>query len=111
MLFFINSALAQEAAATATENLPQPSAFLQYFPFIAIFVIFYFLILRPQAKKVRQQADFHSSLKKGDRILTSAGILGTIEGVTEKYVDVSLNDEVRVKMLKSHISAYAKEVE
>lgn len=111
MLFFINSALAQEAATALPETLPKPSLLLQYFPFIIIFFVFYFLILRPQAKRARQQADFHSSLKKGDRILTSAGILGTIEGVTEKYVDVSLNDEVRVKMLKSHISSLAKEVE
>lgn len=111
MLFFINSALAQEAATASPENLPQPNILLQYFPFIVIFLVFYLLILRPQAKRARVQSDMLSSLKKGDRILTSGGILGTIEGVTERYVDVSLNDEVRVKMLKSHVSSLAKEVE
>lgn len=108
MLFWINTALAQETAAAAAN---QPAIWETFFPFIIIFVVFYFLVLRPQAKRARQQSQMISQLKKGDRILTSSGILGTIEGVTEKFVDVSISDGVRVKMLKSQISSLAKEVE
>lgn len=111
MSFLINSALAQEAVQTATGAAAKPAIWETFFPIIIIFVIFYFLILRPQAKRARNQASFHSQLKKGDRILTSGGILGTIEGVTEKYVDVSIAEDVRVKMLKSQVASLAKEVE
>lgn len=110
MLLWINSALAQEAT-TAANTAAQPNILETFFPFILIFVVFYFLVLRPQAKRTRQQSDLIAQLKKGDRILTTGGILGTIEGITEKFVDVRIADDVRIKMLKSQVASLAKEVE
>lgn len=88
----------------------QPTFLESLFPFLIIFVIFYFLVIRPQAKKAKSHATFIGNLKKGDQVVTASGILGTIEGVTQNFVDVSIAEDVRVKMLKSQISNYTKEV-
>ncbi len=106
MLGLINVAYAQAEVASG-----KPSIIETVFPFLIIFVIFFFLVIRPQAKKSKEHSGFVANLKKGDKILTSSGILGTIEGVTEKFVDVSIAQGVRVKMLKSQISGLSKEVE
>lgn len=106
MLGLINVAYAQAANAAA-----KPSILETIFPFLIIFVIFFFLVIRPQAKKAKEHTGFVANIKKGDKILTASGILGTIEGVTEKFVDVSIAQGVRIKMLKSQIAGFAKEVE
>lgn len=106
MLGLINVAYAQAGGAAA-----KPSLLETVFPFLIIFVIFFLLVIRPQAKKAKEHSGFVANLKKGDKILTSGGILGTIEGVTEKFVDVRIADGVRIKMLKSQVAGFAKEVE
>jgi preprotein translocase subunit YajC len=98
---FMNVAYAQAAGGAA----PAPSAIEQFLPFIVVFVIFYFLIIRPQGKKVKVHSDFISKLKRGDSVLTSSGILGTIEGLTEKFVTLEVADGVRIRILKSQISS------
>jgi preprotein translocase subunit YajC len=107
MMGLINMAYAQAEVATAAK----PSIIETVFPFIIIFVIFFFLVIRPQAKKSKEHTGFVANLKKGDKILTNSGILGTIEGVTDKFVDVSIAKDVRIKMLKSQVAGFAKEVE
>lgn len=106
MMGLIHMAYAQSEAVAG-----KPSILETVFPFLIIFVIFFFLVIRPQAKKAKDHSGFVANIKKGDKILTSSGILGTIEGVTEKYVDVSIAQGVRIKMLKSQIAGFAKEVE
>lgn len=106
MLSLIHFAYAQSDVVAA-----KPSILETILPFLVIFVIFFFLVIRPQAKKAKEHSGFVANLKKGDKILTSSGILGTIEGVTEKFVDVSIAQSVRIKMLKSQIAGLAKEVE
>lgn len=110
MFNLINVAYAQEAAQTAAATA-QPNILETIFPFLIIFVIFYFLIIRPQANKAKEHGGFVQNLKKGDTVLTNSGILGTIEGITEKFVDLSIAEDVRIKMLKSQIAGFAKEVE
>jgi preprotein translocase subunit YajC len=95
-------AWAQAAART-------PSVFEQLMPFLFIFVIFYFLIIRPQSKRHRQHQDFLSNIKRGDEVLTSSGIFGTIEGITDKFITLEVSDGVRMRILKSSIAASAKE--
>lgn len=108
MFSFIHFANAQaEVASTAA----QPSILETIFPFLIIFVIFFFLVIRPQAKKAKDHTGFLANLKKGDKILTSSGIYGTIEGLTDKFADVSIANNVRIKILRSQIAGYAKEVE
>lgn len=93
-------------AQTATGA--QPSAFEMFVPFIFIFVIFYFLIIRPQSKRQKDHQKFLSEIKRGDEIVTSAGILGRVEGLTDQFVTLEIADGVRVKMLRSQIATSQK---
>ena len=89
------------AGATAAS----PSLLENFFPFILIFVVFYFFLIRPQQKKQRLVREMISQLKKGDSVLTNAGILGSIEGITEKFVTLEVSEGVRLRILKSHIAS------
>jgi preprotein translocase subunit YajC len=73
-------------------------------PMVAMFGVIYFLMIRPQQKKMKEQQEMLTSLKHGDEIVTSSGILGKITGITEKVVTVEVADNVKVKMLKSQVS-------
>ncbi len=100
-MFFVETAYAQAAAS----DVARPSFLEQMFPMIILFAVLYFLILRPQAKNARLKDDFISKLKVGDSVITSGGILGKIQGITEKFVTLEISDGVRVKMLKSQLAA------
>ena len=100
---FIHSAWASAAPAAG------PTFVEQLLPFAIIFFIVYFLVLRPQTQKAKQHQSFVTGLKKGDKVLTSSGILGTIEGVTEKYVDLKISENTRIKILKQQVNAQASE--
>ena len=73
-----------------------------------MFGVIYFLMIRPQQKKMKEQQAMMSQLKQGDEVLTNSGILGKITGVTDKVVTVEVADNVRVKMLKSQVSQVIK---
>ncbi|MBC7370495.1 MAG: preprotein translocase subunit YajC [Bdellovibrionaceae bacterium] len=80
-----------------------------FLPFIFIFVIFYFLIIRPQARKQKDHQKFVTELKRGESVVTTSGILGTIEGITEAFVTLEIADGVRIKILRTQIlSSQAK---
>jgi preprotein translocase subunit YajC len=70
-----------------------------------IFVIFYFLLIRPQQKKQKQHQNMLEAIKKGDRVVTSGGMYGTVVGVKENMVVLRIADEVKVEIAKSAISA------
>ena len=80
------------------------SLFSSLLPFLLIILVFYFLILRPQQKRTKERAKLLESLKKGDRIITSSGIYGTIEGMEDKTVLVKISDTTKVKMDRSAIT-------
>lgn len=86
----------------------QPSAFEMFVPFIFIFVIFYFLIIRPQGKRQKEHQKFLSELKRGDEIVTSSGILGRIEGITDQFITLEVADGVKLKMLRSQVATSQK---
>ena len=104
VLFSATTVFAQEAGGAEG-----PSFMVQALPFLVMFFIFYFLMMRPQIKKQKTQQEFLEKLKKGGRVLTSSGIFGTIEGLTDKYVKLEIADEVSVRVLKSHVSQPVKE--
>ena len=82
------------------------SGFAQFIPLILIFVIFYFFLIRPQQKKIKDHKRMVSSLKRGDEIITSGGIVGKIEKVYEDdKVDVSISENVSVKVIRSTIQS------
>ncbi len=72
-------------------------------PFLLIIAVFYFLILRPQQKRQKERAKLLEGVQKGDKIITSGGMHGTIEGLEDNAVLVKIADNVKVKMDKSAI--------
>lgn len=74
-----------------------------FIPLILIFGIFYFLILRPQQKKMKLQQQFLTELKKGDMVITNAGIIGTIRTLSEKFVTLEVDEGVCLKIVRSQV--------
>ncbi len=80
------------------------SGFAQFVPLILIFVIFYFFLIRPQQKKVKEHKAMVMSLKRGDEVITSGGIVGKIEKVHEDdKVDLLISEGVTVTVIKSTV--------
>ena len=74
----------------------------QFIPLILIFVIFYFFLIRPQQKKVKEHKLMVENLKRGDKVITSGGIIGTVEKVLDNdKVEVSISNEVNVEIVRS----------
>ncbi len=74
----------------------------QFIPLILIFVIFYFFLIRPQQKKVKEHKLMVENLKRGDKVVTSGGIVGTIERVVDNdKVEVLISENVKVEIIKS----------
>ena len=85
------------------------SGFAQFIPLILIFVIFYFFLIRPQQKKVKDHKSMVGSLKRGDEVITSGGVFGRIEKVYEDdKVEVSISESVSVKVIRSTIQSLTK---
>ena len=80
------------------------SGFTGFIPLILMFVIFFFLLIRPQQKKTKEHRQMISNLKKGDRIVTSGGIHGRITGMDESTITVEIADKVRVKVARGNVS-------
>ncbi len=78
-----------------------------FLPLILMFAIFYFLLIRPQQKKAKAHKQLLSSLKKGDRIVSSGGLHGVITGITDDVVTVEIAPKVRVKISRGSISGVA----
>ena len=84
----------------------------QFIPLILIFVIFYFFLIRPQQKRVKEHKLMVESLKRGDEIITSGGIIGTIEKVMEDdRIEVIIGDNVKVQIIRSTITSLLKKEE
>ena len=78
------------------------SGIAQFIPLILIFVIFYFFLIRPQQKKVKEHKAMVESLKRGDKVVTSGGITGTVERLIDNdKVEVEIAENVKVEIVKS----------
>tara|TARA_B100002052_G_scaffold15954_1_gene12734 strand:- start:144 stop:428 length:285 start_codon:yes stop_codon:yes gene_type:complete len=74
----------------------------QFIPLILIFVIFYFFLIRPQQKKVKEHKLMVESLKRGDKVITTGGIVGTVERIIDnEKVEVNISDNVNVEIVRS----------
>jgi preprotein translocase subunit YajC len=80
------------------------AGFTAFIPIILMFVIFYFLLIRPQQKKAKEHQNMVNSLKKGDRVITSGGIYGEITSLDDNTVTVEIADKVRVKVTRPSIA-------
>ena len=84
----------------------------QFIPLILIFVIFYFFLIRPQQKRVKDHKAMVESLKRGDEIITSGGIIGTIDRVMEDdRIEVVIGENVKVQIIRSTITSLLKKEE
>ena len=82
------------------------SGFAQFIPLILIFVIFYFFLIRPQQKKVKDHKSMVTSLKRGDEVVTSGGIIGRIERVLDDdKIDILISENVTVQVVKSTVQS------
>jgi preprotein translocase subunit YajC len=78
-------------------------------PILLMFVIFYFLLIRPQQKQARKHQDFIKGLKVGDRVTTTGGIHGEVKGLTETTITLEIADKVRVKVTRSAVSGSSQD--
>ncbi|MCE2944811.1 MAG: preprotein translocase subunit YajC [Lysobacteraceae bacterium] len=97
----IPAAHAQAAAGTAAA----PNPWLQLVPLILLFVVFWFLLIRPQMKRQKEHRQMVDKLAKGDEVVTSGGIAGRIDDVGESFLTVEIADGTKVKLQKGAVSA------
>ena len=87
----------------------QSNPILSFLPLILMFVVFYFLLIRPQQKKQREHQELVKNLKKGDRIVTSGGIIGTVHTLQDDYVVLKVGDQdTKIEVLRSAIQEVRK---
>ena len=100
---FVNEALAQTAGAPSGAGAFDIVSLL---PLVLIFVVFYFLLIRPQQKKMRDHRDMISALKRGDKVITGGGIVGTIvkSDETKPLVTVEVAPNIRLDVIRSTIT-------
>lgn len=100
----ISAAYAQGTGITGIFD--NQSALIQFLPLVLIFVVFYFLLIRPQQRKAKDQKAMLDALRRGDRVVTGGGIIGTVARVeSPEEVTVDIADGVRVRVLRSTISS------
>lgn len=95
---FISPAYAQAAGS------PSGSDIMTFLPMIAIVVVFYFLLIRPQQKRAKETKAMLSALQKGDEIVTAGGVVGKIAKLSDAYADVEVAPNVEITVQRSAIS-------
>ena len=98
------------AYAAVPQAAAQTSPLISFLPLVLMFVIFYFLLIRPQQKRQRELQKMVENLKKGDRVVTAGGIIGTVVGIQNDYVVIKVGEGETTKMevLKSAITGLRK---
>ncbi|KQS03504.1 preprotein translocase subunit YajC [Sphingomonas sp. Leaf357] len=99
----IPQAYAQTATGAAA-NGGALGMFASIAPLLLVFVVFYFLMIRPQQKRVKAQAAAIDAVKKGDSVVTAGGILGKVTKVEERFVEIEIAPTVKVKVVKATLS-------
>ncbi len=103
---FVEEVYAMAASSGGAQGRGGAAGLLALVPWLLIFLIIYLLIIRPQQKKQRKHQEMIDSLKKGDKVVTSGGIHGTIAGINEKegIVVLKVGDDVKLEVSKQSIS-------
>jgi preprotein translocase subunit YajC len=97
---FITPAFAQAAGAGDTNSM-----LMSLLPFALIFVIMYFLILRPQQKKLKDHADLVKNIRRGDSVITSGGLIGKVTKVVDDdQIEIEIADGVRIRQMRQMVS-------
>jgi preprotein translocase subunit YajC len=99
MDFLISNAYAQAADAAAQQN-----PLISFLPLLVLFAVFYFMLIRPQMKRAKEQRTMISGLAKGDEIVTNGGIAGRIDELGDSFVTLEIAANVKIKLQKSAIT-------
>lgn len=102
MSFFINNALADAATTTAANT--QASSLPSLLMLLAFVVVFYLLLWRPQAKRAKEHRNLLSSLAKGDEVVTSGGLVGKVNKITDDFVILTIADNIDITVQKAAVS-------
>ncbi len=102
MNLFLAQAWAQAPGDAAAQ---QPNALISLLPLIVIFVIFYFLLIRPQAKRAKEHRNMVASLAKGDEVVTNGGLLGRIVALDDNFITLEIADGVQVRVQRQAVAS------
>ncbi len=97
------------AYALGTKGEGGGGGFAGLIPLLLMFVVFYFILIRPQQKTARKHQEFVKNLKMGDRVVTTGGLHGSVTGLTETTVTLEIAEKVRVKVTRTAIAGSAQE--
>jgi preprotein translocase subunit YajC len=100
MIFATAADLARQAGGA---QAARPSMLGALLPFVLVFVIFYLLIIMPQRKKQKKHMEMVNELKPGDRVITTAGIFGTVMGVQKDFIELKVSSNTNIKITKSAV--------
>lgn len=90
---------------------PQGNILMTLFPIILMFGLMYFLVMRPERKRQKEAATLRANLKKGDRVLLTSGMLGSVAAIADDYVTIEIADKVRAQFQKSAVAAVVESKE
>jgi len=96
--------LISTAAAQAQGAPGQPSALMQFLPLVLIFVVFYFLLIRPQTKRAKEHRAMVAALEVGAEVVTNGGILGKVTEVSEQYLTVEVANNVNIRLQRQAVT-------
>jgi len=99
------SLLISDAWAEAAPAAPQQPGLLGFVPLVVIFVLFYFLLIRPQMKRAKEHRKMVETLAKNDEVVTGGGLLGKVVDVGESFLTVEIAEGVRVKVQKNSVTS------
>lgn len=103
MSFLISDALAEAPAAGAAAGQTDPIT--SFLPLIIIFVIFYFLLIRPQSKRAKEHKAMVTGLAKGDEVVTNGGLLGRISAIDDSFITLEISEGVEVHLQRNAIGS------
>ena len=95
--FLISPAYAQGAAS--------PNALVQFAPLVILVVLFYFMLIRPQMRRAKEQKTMLERLAKGDEVVTGGGLAGRITSIGEVFLTLEIADKIEIKVQKQSVSA------
>ncbi|HEY4484910.1 MAG TPA: preprotein translocase subunit YajC [Nitrospiria bacterium] len=111
MQMFSSTAWAQEPGAANGGPAAGGGGFIFIFQFVIIVLLFYFLLILPNQRRQKKHKAMLAALKKGDRILTTGGILGAVMAVTKEIITIQIADNVRIKVRREYIAELVTEPE
>jgi preprotein translocase subunit YajC len=104
---YLFTAVAEAMGTSGGAGSSGAGGFAGLIPLVLMFVIFYFLLIRPQQKKSKQHKELLSNLKKGDSVITSGGIYGRIAEINDTVITLEVADKVRIKVARGFVSGLA----